>query len=100
MIRTSGLAASAASSSSSRSDDLNLTEKEESFCSCGNHNDDFFRVNMGISTLTKNEMGAIMMGRLQSILQKYRSYRNIATGMTKDFYNYQILLIEKTLSNK
>lgn len=45
-------------------------------------------------------MGAIMMGRLQKVLQKYKAYRNVARGNTLDFYNYQILLIEKALLNK
>ena len=60
----------------------------------------FARFNLGVSSLSKSQMGAIMTGRLKKVMQKYRSYRNIARGSTRDFYDYQILLIEKTLSNR
>ena len=57
----------------------------------------FARINLGVSSLTKDEFGAIMMGRLQVILQKYKAYRNTAKGTTKDYYDYQILKIERAL---
>ena len=97
MIRTSGLAPTEKNSFSS------YTTKPESTledATCSVHDDSFFRVNIGLSTLTKDEMGAAMMGRLNRVLQKYRTYRNSATGLTRDFYNYQILKIEKTLSSR
>ena len=94
ILNSSGLvdkakASSSSSSSSSKSvDDL-----------CG-VDTQFARFNLGTSTLSKSQMGAIMLGRLNRILQKYRVYRNTAKGSTRDFYDYQILLIEKALSNK
>ena len=36
-----------------------------------------------------------MVGQLKRILAKYRTYRNAAKGTTLDYYNYQIMLIEK-----
>ena len=41
-----------------------------------------------------------MTGRLKRVLQKYRTYRTSAQGMTRDFYDYQILKIEKVLTQK
>ena len=69
---------------------------------CSRHYDDvsFVRVNIGVSSLPKDEMGAVMTGRLKRVLQKYRTYRTSAQGMTRDFYDYQILKIEKVLTQK
>mgnify|MGYP004696964199 FL=1 len=61
---------------------------------------DFTRINMGGSTLSTTEVGALMLGRLQRILAKYRSYKASAVGSTRDFYNYQILLIERLLKGE
>lgn len=97
MIRTSGLQANAKASSTAL--DEKHADHESTFC-CSYHDTSFFRVNMGLSTLSKEEMGAVMLGRLQKVLQKYRAYRATATGLTKDFYNYHILQIEKTISSK
>jgi hypothetical protein len=97
MIRTSGLAPTEKSSSLSYKTEPEGTLED---ATCSVHDDSFFRVNIGLSTLTKDEMGAAMMGRLNRVLQKYRTYRNSATGLTRDFYNYQILKIEKTLSSR
>ena len=55
---------------------------------------------MGVSALSKAQLGAIMTGRLNRVLQKYRQYRAAATGSTRDFYDYEILLIERALNNK
>jgi hypothetical protein len=52
---------------------------------------------LGVSSLSKPQLGAIMMGRLKRVLQLYRQYRNMASGSTRDYYDYQILLIERTL---
>lgn len=64
------------------------------------YNQSFVRINMGGSSLSQNEMGAFMLGRMQRVLQRYRAYRISATGATRDFYNYQIMLIERLLNNK
>jgi hypothetical protein len=81
--------------SSSSSSSLSEADEEESFCG---YTSDFVRLNMGVSSLSKSEMGAIMTGRLNQVLQLYRQYRNMATGSTRDFYDYQILLIQRALA--
>lgn len=60
----------------------------------------FTRINMGGSTLSTTELGALMLGHLQRVLAKYRSYKASAVGGTRDFYNYQILLIERLLKGE
>lgn len=69
---------------------------------CGyNHPEaSFSRINLGVAALSKDELGAIMFGRLKAVLAKYRIYRGSAIGNTRDFYNYQIFLIERLLNNK
>jgi hypothetical protein len=57
----------------------------------------FARINLGVSSLSKDEFGAIMMGRLQTVMQKYKTFRTTAKGSTKNFYDYQILKIERAL---
>ena len=100
MLKTLTPASTATSSSTdiAASDQMNEGTADEDFCTY--RDDSFFRVNMGVSALNKDEMGAIMMGRLQKVLQKYRTYRAAAQGLSRDYYNYQILRIEKALSNK
>lgn len=96
MLTASGLQGSSASSSSSSSSfswDESLSDG--SFCG---YTQDFVRINFGVSALSKSQLGAIMTGRLKRVLQKYRQYRNTATGSTRDFYDYEILLIERALS--
>jgi hypothetical protein len=60
----------------------------------------FTRVNFGVSTLSSTEMGAIMTSCLKKVLQKYKAYSATTTGITNGFYNFQIIKIEKALSNK
>lgn len=73
-------------------DDLALTPR----CSCDSHSlSSFTRINLGGSALSQTETGALMVGQLKRILAKYRTYRNAAKGTTLDYYNYQIMLIEK-----
>lgn len=73
-------------------DDLALTPR----CSCDSHSlSSFARINLGGSALSQTETGALMVGQLKRILAKYRTYRNAAKGTTLDYYNYQIMLIEK-----
>lgn len=59
----------------------------------------FLRVNFGLPTLSKARMGAVMTGCLRKVLQLYKSRRAASNGETRDFYEYQILLMERTLSN-
>lgn len=100
MIKGSGLVAATAKSGTSYNmqDILAMTDDDDDddhFCSFGN---DFVRINFGVSSLSKPQMGAIMTGRLKRVLQKYKVFRNTATGSTRDYYDYQILLIEKALA--
>lgn len=60
----------------------------------------FVRINFGGSTLAQSELGALMTGRLKRIMQKFNAYRTSSTGSTRDFYNYQIMQIERIFSNK
>lgn len=107
MMRSSGLVASSKSSASltAQTDALNaedtLDELPPSFpCSCGmNHSTEFARFNLGLPTLTKDQLGALMTGRLRKVLSLYKSRRASAVGSTKDFYDYQILLIERIFEN-
>jgi len=55
---------------------------------------------MGVSSLSKIQMGAIMTGMLKRVLAKYKVYRNAATGTTRDFYDYEILVMERALAVK
>lgn len=71
-----------------------------SVCGHNHGNESFARINLGASSIPQNELGPMMFGRLQAILAKYRVYRSKAVGSTRDFYNYQIFLIESLLSNK
>ncbi len=102
MINNTGLKAKASSSSSlAETEAYNaLDEKRPSFpCSCGMaHESSFARLNFGLPTLPKAQIGAIMTGRLNKVLSLYKARRNGAKGSTRDFYDYQILLIERTLS--
>ncbi len=86
MMARTGLGASSASSKTATTKSLD----EESFT----------RINMGGSSLSSVEMGALMVGHLQKLLPKFRTYKSISVGSTRDFYNYQILLIERLLNNK
>ena len=92
MMKNSGLAQGAAAKTSSFADD-----DDECFC---NWHQDFARLNFGVSSLPKERMGALMMGRLNKVLVKYRQFRTLAKGSTRDYYDYQILQIERLLSNK
>lgn len=62
--------------------------------------DDFVRINLGPSALTKDQMGAIMTGCLRRTLRKFNTYKAQATGLTRDFYAFQAMKIEKALSDK
>lgn len=59
----------------------------------------FLRINFGLPTLSKARMGAAMTGCLRKVLSLYKARRAAATGDTRDFYEYQILELERTLSN-
>lgn len=94
MLTSSGLAAAAKTATASSS---SLTEPaDESFCAFDRS---FARINMGVSALSKAQLGAIMTGQLRRVLAKYKTYRSVATGSTRDFYDYQILMMEKAFKS-
>jgi hypothetical protein len=102
MIKNLGLQTTAAVKSAALQDEAEFhDEYNKMTMPCSHHICDgttsFARINFGVSSLTKDEFGAIMMGRLQTVLQKYKSYRSAAKGTTKDYYDYQILKIERAL---
>lgn len=100
MIKNSGLSQQAAKSTTSLTEETAATLPEESFGCCAlGPSTDFARINFGLPTLTKERIGAIMTGRLKKVLALYKARKGGATGSTKDFYDYQILLIERILSN-
>lgn len=78
----------------------NDLEMSQQICNANDMTDSFVRINYGGSMLSDAETGALMTGSLQRVLNKYRAYRATATGSTRDFYSYQILLLEKLLNNK
>lgn len=78
----------------------NDLEMSQQICNANDMTDSFVRINYGGSMLSDAETGALMTGSLQRVLNKYRAYRATATGSTRDFYSYQILLMEKLLNNK
>lgn len=95
MIKTSGIQPKAGSAKS-------LAEIEENIDDCGltcshciNEMREFARFNFGLPTLSANQLGALMTGRLNDVLKLYKSRVNSASGSTKDFYNYQIIKIER-----
>lgn len=104
MMTRTGLAAEAKSTKSSLTDEQQWNHELESPLYICNHGIDadtsFARYNLGGSALSSAETGALMLRQLQKVLTKYRSYKATATGSTRDFYNYQILLIERLLNNK
>lgn len=100
MLNNSGLVAKDKASATSISNE-DMTDLESNFpCSCNmSQTDHFARINFGLPTLPKEQIGAIMTGRLRKVLSLYKSRRSSATGATKDFYDYQILLIERIFNN-
>ena len=109
MTGNTGLAAKAKSASSGLADGNaealqaawreNETDNLTGCCALGPDGTAFARINFGLPTLPKERMGALMTGRLRKVLRLYKARRNQATGSTRDFYDYQIMLIERTFAN-
>ena len=92
MMKNSGLSLASAAKTTSLAE-----EPDDVFCAWQH---DFARINFGVSSLPKERMGVLMMGCLKRVLAKYKTFRPLATGSTRDYYDYQILQIERLLSNK
>lgn len=100
MIRNSGLSPQTAKSAAALTEEVNWTQPEIFFGCCAlGPSTDFARINFGLPTLTKERIGAVMTGRLKKVLALYKARRGSASGSTRDFYDYQILLIERILQN-
>ncbi|MCD8317773.1 MAG: zinc-dependent metalloprotease [Paraprevotella sp.] len=76
-----------------------MTENEYYCSSDMGEENKFTRIKFGLPTLSKEQLGALMTGRQHKVLSLYKARRAAATGSTKDFYDYQILLIERTFAN-
>lgn len=103
MIASSGLIPASSSKTASSG---SLTEESSTFANtdddgyfCG-YADQFVRINFGVSSLSKSQMGAMMTGCLKRVQQKYRQYRATAVGSSRDFYDYELLLIDRALAVK
>ncbi len=102
MINNSGLVAKASASGKSFTDESKLAfDDTPAFpCSCGiNHAHSFARLNFGLPTLSKEELGVLMTARLKKVLNLYKTNRAKSIGITRDFYDYQIMLLERTFTN-
>lgn len=95
MLKSTGLSSATTAKTSAS---LSVAGNDETDV-CGYGDDSFVRINLSGGSLSKTELGSIMVGRLQKVLQKYRTYKATAKGLTRDFYTYYILLIENELSN-
>ena len=106
MMNNSGLATASKASSSALTEEGATSAWEDTetgtwpgCCALGPDGTAFARINFGLPTLTKDRMGALMTGRLREVLRLYKARRGSATGSTRDFYDYQILLIERLFAN-
>ena len=106
MMNNSGLATATKASSSALTEEDATSAWEDTetdawpgCCALGPDGTSFARINFGLPTLTKDRMGALMTGRLREVLRLYKARRGSATGSTRDFYDYQILLIERLFAN-
>ena len=105
MMNNSGLASKAKSSTASLADEeaaaaADLRDGQlPGCCAIGPDGTAFARINFGLPTLPKDRLGALMTGQLRQVLRLYQARRGAATGSTRDFYDYQILLIERLFAN-
>jgi len=99
MSRTGLEKKAAASGSSSKTSGI-AGDDELYFCSHAAGDNSFTRFNLASGTLSGAEQGALMLGRLKKVMQKYRQYKTMAQGATRDFYDYQLLLMERLINNK
>lgn len=103
MIKNSGLAQPAAKKTASTAlDDYEALLKQATLqapvCSHADDAHSFIRLNFSLPSLPKDKLGTVMTGCLRQVLKLYQSRRSSANGMSRDFYDYQITLIQRTLS--
>lgn len=100
---TASLAQGTAAEGADSNDIVGEDETARTFCSCGLHtgnvNDatSFTRYNVSNGNLSSTEMGAYMLGRLNAVKRLYTQWRATATGETRDFIDYQLLIINRAL---
>lgn len=105
MMNNSGLASKAKASTASLADEEAVAAADlrdgqlPGCCAIGPDGTAFARINFGLPTLPKDRLGALMTGQLRQVLRLYQARRGAATGSTRDFYDYQILLIERLFAN-
>ena len=58
----------------------------------------FVRINYGLPALDSNIYKPMMTGQLKRVLQLFRAKRNTGDTKTRNFYDYQILTINKLLN--
>ncbi len=64
------------------------------------HSKSFLRINFGLPTLPAPELNALMTAQLNKVLELYKKRRNSSDATSRNFYNFQILNIEKVLFTK
>lgn len=57
----------------------------------------FARINFGLPTLPKAQIGALFTARLRQVARQYKAWRSAASAETQAYYDYQLLLIEQAL---
>lgn len=60
----------------------------------------FIRINFGLPTLKSNEVAMLMIGKLKKVAALYKTRRYSARGINRDFYEYQLLRINRLFNNK
>ncbi len=109
MMKRTGLQAAKKSTSSSSTavsadnhdaaDDFNAGGLEGLPMCCCHFDKSFVRINMGGSSLSDAEMGSLFLGQINRIETRMKNYRAQSKGTTRDFYDYQLLLIDR-IKNK
>ena len=74
------------------------TVSSEPVCSHADDAHSFVRLNFSLPSLPKEKLEPMMSGCLHRVLRLYQSRRLGASGTDRDFYDYQITMIQRTLS--
>ena len=100
MINNSGLTSKTKSTSSLAFSQEPAGKSLPGCCALGSQDGtSFARINFGLPTLPKDRMGALMTGHLRKVLRLYKARRGASSSSTRDFYDYQILRIERVFAN-
>lgn len=100
MIKQTGLNTASAKNGTKSLDSPDDDEHAAcSHCLC-NMERSFTRFNVGNGTLPQAEIGSAMLNHLNQVKKRYMQYRSTAAGITRSFYDYNILLINRVLNDK